>query len=86
MNLETVLTEALVLVVILSAIPLGATMMIGLVLSVLQAATQIQEQTLTFVPKLAVIFSILFIFGPWMSAKVTSYFSLILQQIVSLGI
>lgn len=42
------------------------TLVVGLVVSVIQAATQVNEMTLTFIPKLIVMFSLLFIFGPWL--------------------
>ena len=41
-------------------------MIIGLVISIFQAATQINEQTLTFVPKIIAVFVTLLIFGPWL--------------------
>ncbi|MBR2570500.1 MAG: flagellar biosynthetic protein FliQ, partial [Paenibacillus sp.] len=39
---------------------------IGLLISIFQAATQIQEQTLAFVPKIIAVFIVILIFGPWM--------------------
>lgn len=45
---------------------LGVGMIIGLLVSIFQATTQIQEQTLTFIPKLLGIFATLVIIGPWM--------------------
>lgn len=52
--------------ILISAPILGGSLLIGLVVSILQATTQIQEQTLTFVPKIIVVFLVLVIFGPWM--------------------
>jgi flagellar biosynthetic protein FliQ len=46
---------------------------VGLVVSILQAATQIQEITLTFVPKIVVTGIVLVIAGPWMLDRVTGY-------------
>jgi flagellar biosynthetic protein FliQ len=40
--------------------------LIGLTISIFQATTQIQEQTLTFVPKIVAIFIMIVVFGPWM--------------------
>ncbi|MCL6639502.1 MAG: flagellar biosynthetic protein FliQ, partial [Firmicutes bacterium] len=51
-----IVQESLFLVLLLSAPVLGAAMVVGLVIGILQAATQIQEQTLTFVPKIIVVF------------------------------
>ena len=52
---------------------LAASLLVGLVVSILQAATQIQEITLTFVPKIVVTGVVLVIAGPWMLDRVTSY-------------
>lgn len=58
--------EALTMILLLAAPMLGLGLAVGLLVSILQATTQIQEQTLTFVPKIvAVLVSIIF-FGPWM--------------------
>ncbi len=54
-------------VVLMCAAPmLLAGMIIGLIISIFQAATQINEQTLTFIPKIVAVFLTLLIFGPWM--------------------
>jgi flagellar biosynthetic protein FliQ len=45
------------------------TLIVGLVLSVIQAATQINEMTITFIPKLIVMFTILFMLSPWLMSK-----------------
>jgi flagellar biosynthetic protein FliQ len=52
---------------------LAASLIVGLVVSILQAATQIQEITLTFVPKAVVTGITLVIAGPWMLDRITSY-------------
>jgi flagellar biosynthetic protein FliQ len=52
---------------------LAASLIVGLAVSILQAATQIQEITLTFVPKIVVTGIVLVIAGPWMIDRVTSY-------------
>ncbi len=58
--------RALLTVIKVAAPMLGLGMLAGLTISVFQATTQIQEQTLAFIPKiLAVLFAIIF-FGPWM--------------------
>jgi len=61
-----IMQESLLLVLLLSAPALGAAMIIGLIIGVLQAATQIQEQTLSFVPKIISVFAVLIIFGSWL--------------------
>lgn len=54
---------------------------VGLIVSVFQATTSIQEQTLTFIPKIAAILLSLFIFGPWMLATLTQFTIRIIQSI-----
>ncbi|MDX9871939.1 MAG: flagellar biosynthesis protein FliQ [Clostridia bacterium] len=58
--------EAVYLILLLAGPLLGVSLLAGLLVSIFQATTQIQEQTLTFVPKIAFIFIVLIIFGPWM--------------------
>ena len=58
--------EAVYTILLLSGPLLGGSLLVGLLISIFQATTQIQEQTLTFVPKIAVVFISLVIFGPWM--------------------
>jgi flagellar biosynthetic protein FliQ len=69
MGPETVLDvgrEALWLAVLLAGPMLGAALAVGLFIGVIQAATQIQEMTLSFIPKLLALVIVLFIIGPWM--------------------
>jgi flagellar biosynthetic protein FliQ len=54
---------------------------VGLVVSILQAATQIHEQTLSFVPKLLAAFATLAVAGPWMITKLVDYIQQVLQAI-----
>lgn len=58
--------RALYTVLLVSIPMLGLGMLVGLIISVFQAMTQIQEQTLTFVPKILAVIFALFFFGPWM--------------------
>ncbi len=62
----SIFKEALWLVLQLAGPMLIISIVIGLIISILQAATQIHEQTLTFVPKLIAIAVILLVTGPWM--------------------
>lgn len=52
---------------------LGLSLLAGLLVSVFQAATQIQETTLTFVPKIMAMVAALFLFGPWMLHTLVEY-------------
>jgi flagellar biosynthesis protein FliQ len=54
---------------------LGLTMLVGLLISVLQVVTQVQEMSLTFVPKLITASVALIVFGPWMLRKLSQYFT-----------
>lgn len=65
--------EGLLLVLIVSAPPLLAVLAVGLVVGVLQAATQIQDQTLTVVPKLVVVLLVLVALGPVLAAQVVRF-------------
>ena len=58
--------EAISTVLKISAPILGLGLLVGLLVSIIQATTQIQEQTLSFIPKLITIALVLLIFGPWM--------------------
>ncbi len=57
--------QALYTVLKVSAPMLGIGLLVGLLVSIFQATTQIQEQTLAFVPKIIAVFLALLIFGPW---------------------
>ena len=58
--------RAVTIALMLSAPILGFGLVVGLVVSVFQAATQIQEATLAFVPKIIAVAAAVVIFGPWM--------------------
>jgi flagellar biosynthesis protein FliQ len=76
-----VLREALMLVLLLSAGPMLASMLIGLVASILQATTQIQEQTLSYVPKLTGVFLTIALLGPWILAEAMKFTVVLLETI-----
>ena len=76
MTPESVMTlgrQALELTLMVSAPPLLAALIIGLVVSIFQAATQINEMTLSFIPKLLGMFLVLIITGPWMVSMLVDY-------------
>ena len=70
---QKIMYDALMVTLLISAPVLLGSMIIGLILSILQAATSIQEQTLTFVPKMVVIFIALILFGPWIIQTIVEY-------------
>ena len=53
---------------------------VGVVISIFQAATSIQEMTITFVPKITITFIALLLFGPWMTNKMVDFLREILQN------
>jgi len=65
--------EALTMVMLVSAPMLGLGLIVGLIVSVFQATTQIQEQTLSFIPKILAIFVAILIFGPWILNMMVDY-------------
>jgi flagellar biosynthesis protein FliQ len=73
--------EGLLLVLLISAVPMLASMVVGFVVSVFQATTQIQEQTLSYVPKLIAVFLALAVLGPWMLAQAIRFAKVILESI-----
>jgi flagellar biosynthetic protein FliQ len=77
--------EALLLVLILSAVPVLSAMAVGLIVSVAQAATQIQEQTLTFVPKVVATFLALAIGGLWMLQQLVEFSTGLFDSIGQIG-
>ena len=56
-------------------------MLVGLIISILQATTSIQEQTLTFVPKIAAILGAIFVFGPWIITSMVQFTKRLFEQI-----
>jgi flagellar biosynthetic protein FliQ len=58
---------------LISAPLLLIAMVVGLIISIFQATTSIQEQTLTFVPKIAAILGALILFGPWILASMVQF-------------
>ncbi len=69
----TVIKDA-VYVVLLGSMPmLGAALVIGVLVSIFQATTQINEQTLAFVPKIIGILFAFLVFGGWIISKVTDF-------------
>jgi len=59
--------------VIIAAPVLGAALIVGLLISVLQVATQLQEMTLSYVPKLLASAVVLIALGPWMVGRITQF-------------
>ena len=73
--------EALLLVLVVSGPPVLVSMMVGLLVSVFQATTQIQEQTLTFVPKALAIVGILVLLLPWIVRSLIEFTTAVIEKI-----
>ena len=84
-DISEVLRAAMVAALKLSAPILIVSILLGLVVLIFQAATQIHEQTLTFVPKLVAIALILLILGPWMMETMNDFTLYIFGMIVKLS-
>ncbi|MEM1142809.1 MAG: flagellar biosynthesis protein FliQ [Pseudomonadota bacterium] len=87
MGPETVLTvgrDAMWLAVLLSGPLLLSALVVGLLIGVFQAATQIQEMTLSFIPKLLALVVALFVGGPWMISVVVTFSERLYQEIPGL--
>lgn len=76
--------EALMMVVILSLPTLGIAMLVGLIIGILQATTQIQEQTLSFVPKMVAVFVTLIIAAGWLLNIAIRFTTKLYEQIPNL--
>ncbi|WP_293661383.1 flagellar biosynthesis protein FliQ [Rhodoferax sp. OV413] len=84
MNAQAVLTmgqEALLMLLMVSAPVLAAALIVGLLVSLFQAVTQINEATLAFVPKLVAVIAVFAIAGPWMLTMLVEYIRRILEAI-----
>ena len=76
--------ETVVVSIKLDAPVLLSSLTVGVIISMFQAATQINEQTLTFIPKLLTIIVVLMIAGPWMLQVIIDYFQNLVHQIPEL--
>lgn len=81
----TLFRAAFVVVVKLGGPPLLAALAVGLVVSVLQAVTQISEQTLAFVPKVAAVVGALALLGPFMLSTLRAFAQLLFDRLVVIG-
>lgn len=77
--------QALILILILSGPPILISMILGLLVAIFQAATQIQEQTLSFTIKLFAIVFTLMLMGGWLGAEIMQFTNVIFQGIPKWG-
>jgi flagellar biosynthetic protein FliQ len=72
-DIVRLLRGGIIEVLLLASPLLLAALVVGLVVAILQATTSIQEQTLTFVPKIGAILLMLFLLGGWMFSQLSDY-------------
>ena len=72
-SVTTIAHQAMYVALLLATPPLLVGLIVGLIVSLFQAATQINESTLTFIPKLAAIAVTLVLIGPWMLTTMLDY-------------
>ncbi|ELS61574.1 hypothetical protein BSBH6_00289 [Bacillus subtilis] len=65
--------KAVYVTLMISAPLLAIALLVGLIVSIFQATTQIQEQTLAFIPKIVAVLLALIFFGPWMLSTILSF-------------
>jgi flagellar biosynthetic protein FliQ len=83
-SIMTLAQQALEITILVSSPMLLAALVVGLIVSIFQAATQINEMTLSFIPKLLVLFLVLLLAGPWMLTLILNYMTGLFASIPSL--
>lgn len=84
-DLIDIARDSIVTMLLVGAPPLLTGLIVGLAISILQTVTQIQEQTLTFVPKVVLVFSSLILFMPFMLNTMNDFWKMVLDRVVSGG-
>ncbi len=80
----TVGRQTLEITILLAAPPLLAALVVGLLISLFQAATQINEMTLSFIPKLLALVMVMLVAGPWMMTQLVDYTRRLYESIPTL--
>ena len=84
MEISDVITigrEALIITMMIAGPLLGGILLVGVVIGILQAATSIQEMTLSFIPKLIIVVAVLFILGGWQILTLVEYLQSLLANL-----
>ncbi len=79
------LREAVAVVLKLGGPPLLAGLAVGLVMSLVQAVTQVHEQTVAFVPKIVAVVATVLLLGPFMFSTLSDFARLVFDRIVEIG-
>lgn len=77
--------EAMGAVLLVGGPILGVALLVGLLVSIFQSMTQIQEQTLSFIPKVVAVAVVMLLLGPWMLSVLTVYTSNLFTQLATFG-
>ena len=85
LDLANLLRDAMLVMLKLGGPPLLVALVVGLVISLLQAITQIHEVTLAFVPKVLALGLALLLLGPFMLATLSGYTRLLFDRIITIG-
>lgn len=80
-----VIREAVIVLLQVAGPVMLISLLVGLIISLFQALTQIQEMTLTFVPKIVVVFISLLLLFPFMLSTMTSFMERMVDRIIALG-
>ncbi|HLB97249.1 MAG TPA: flagellar biosynthesis protein FliQ [Acetobacteraceae bacterium] len=84
-DLAALLRDAMLVMLKLGGPPLMVALVVGLVISLVQAITQIHEVTISFVPKVLAIGMTLLLMGPFMLSTLSSYTHLLFDRIITIG-
>lgn len=84
-DIAALMREAMLVTLKLGGPPLLAGLAVGLVVSLLQAVTQLSDATLAFVPKVLALFATLFVLGPFMLATLTDYTHRLFDAVIAVG-
>ena len=77
--------DAMMTMLLVAAPMLLVGLVVGLIISIFQTLTHIQEMTLTFIPKILSIFAAMILFMPWMLRELTEFTQRVMDKIVALG-
>ena len=83
-DLAVALASEMLMTAMMVALPvLGVALLVGLLISILQVVTSIQEMTLTFVPKILAVGAVMLLFGHWMLTTLANYSTALISNIPS---
>ena len=83
-EVSSLIQDAVITILTVSLPLLGIGLVVGLIISILQATTQINEQTIVFVSKIVSVFTALIIFGPWMLTRLQEFTLRVYGYIITL--